>query len=148
MTSPLTSPLRLIPDINVLLSGVTSEQGPARELYQAARRFEVQFVLAEEHLEELARVLTYPAVLRLGSGISPADAFALAVDLHRLSEIVHLAHRHDWPSCPDPKDWYLLDLFVQAQADAVVSKDRHLLNAGRALGLPVVEPKTVMAFMR
>ncbi len=144
----MTSPLRVIPDINVLLSGVTSAKGPAKELYQAARRFEVQFVLAEEHLEELARVLSYPVVLRLGGGISPADAFALAVDLHRMTEIVHLSTRHDWPSCPDPKDWYLLDLYVQAQADAIVSKDRHLLNAGRVLGLPVVEPKAVMAFMR
>lgn len=144
----MSAPLRLIPDINVLLSGLTSTRGPSRELYLAARRFEVQFVLAEEHLEELARVLTYPAVLRLGSGITPADAFALAVDLHRMTEIAHLTTHHDWPSCPDPKVWYLLDLLVQAQADAVVSKDRHLLNAGRHLGLPIVEPKTVMTFIR
>lgn len=141
----MTTPPRLIPDINVLLSGITSSKGPARELYLAATRFEVLYLLAEEHLEELARVLTYPKVLALGSGITPADAFSLAVELHRMAEISHLSTRYDWPSCPDPKDWYLLDLFVQARADAIVSKDGHLLGAGKVLGLPVVEPKTVTA---
>jgi putative PIN family toxin of toxin-antitoxin system len=132
---------RLIPDINVLLSGLTGSVGPARELYLAALRFEVMFVLADEHFAELQRVLTYPQVLALGGGISAADAFGLSTDLHRIAQVVSPLQRYDWPSCPDPKDWYLLDLLMTSDADAIVSKDSHLLKVKKKLGVPVYEPK-------
>lgn len=44
-------PLRLVVDIQVLLSGVTGSKGPSSELWQAARRFDVVLVLCEGHLE-------------------------------------------------------------------------------------------------
>lgn len=135
---------RLIPDVNVLLSGATSERGPARALYLAALRFEVTFVLGEGHFMELRRVLTYPAVLRLGGGITPSDAFNLAVGLYESAEVVRRTERLDWPSCPDPKDWYLLDLFAAARPDAVVTRDKHLLRLRDLLGLPVFEPKDLV----
>lgn len=132
---------RVIPDIQVLLSGVTSRAGASYELYQAARRFEVVFVLCEQHFAELAQVLSYPEVLALGKGIiTPAYAFSVASELHRISEF----HEHipplDWPSCPDPKDWYLLDLLVAAEADLIVSKDKHLLRMAQAVTVPVLTP--------
>lgn len=138
------SPFRLIPDVNVLLSGATSERGPARALYLAARRFEVTFVLGEGHFRELRRVLAYPSVLRLGRGITPADAFGLAIELYDSAEVVRRVERFDWPSCPDPKDWYLLDLFVTAQPGAVVTRDKHLLRLRTTLGLPIFEPRDLL----
>ena len=133
-------PFRLIPDVNVLLSGATSERGPARALYLAAQRFEVTFVLSEGHFQELRRVLTYPEVLRMGRGITASDAFGL----DEVAEVVRRVERFDWPSCPDPKDWYLLDLFVAAQPDAVVTKDKHLLRLREGLDIPVLEPKDLV----
>ena len=41
----MTPPLRLVVDIQVLLSGVTGSKGPSFELWQAARRFDVVLVL-------------------------------------------------------------------------------------------------------
>lgn len=137
-------PFRLIPDVNVLLSGATSERGPARALYLAAQRFEATFVLSEGHFQELRRVLTYPEVLRLGRGITASDAFGLAVELYEVAEVVRRVERFDWPSCPDPKDWYLLDLFVTAQPDAVVTRDKHLLRLRDRLDIPVLEPKDLV----
>lgn len=132
---------RLIPDINVLLSGLTSRVGPARELYVAAQRFDVILVLAEEHFGELQRVLTYPQVLAIGGCISPSDAFGLATDLHRIAEMVSPLRRQDWPSCADMQDWYLLDLLMTSGADAIVSKNGHLLQVKKDFGIPVYEPK-------
>ncbi|KQR15463.1 toxin-antitoxin system toxin component, PIN family protein [Deinococcus sp. Leaf326] len=136
--------LRLIPDINVLLSGLTGTVGPARELFLAAQRFDVLFVLADEHFVELQRVLTYPQVLALGGGISAAEAFGLATGLYRVAQVVSPLQRYDWPSCPDPKDWYLLDLLITSGADAIVSKDAHLLRVKNKLGVPVYEPKELV----
>lgn len=140
----MTPPPRLIPDINVLLSGLTSSAGPSHDLFQAARHFEVLFVLAEEHFQELQRVLTYPKVLALGTGITPADAFGLSTLLHQTAEVVRPLERYDWPSCPDPKDWYLLDLLMASRADGVVSKDRHLLRLKSTLNLPVYTPRDLV----
>lgn len=130
---------RVIPDIQVLLSGATSPQGLARELYQLAQRYELQFVLSDGHFHELRRVLTYPGVLRLGGGITPSDAFGLAVELFQTAEILTRVPRMDWPSCPDPKDWYLLDLYVASGADAIISRDKHLLRLRDLLNLPVFD---------
>lgn len=137
-------PLRLIPDINVILSGVTSKVGPAVELFRAAQTFEVVFVLTEEHFTELAQVLSYPQILELGGGqFTPSTAFQLASVLHRCAEYDVPLQRQLWPSCPDPKDWYLLDLLMTSQADAVVTRDKHLLRLQDQLGLPVFEPRQI-----
>ncbi|MCD0168149.1 hypothetical protein [Deinococcus sp. 23YEL01] len=48
------------------------------------------------------------------------------------------------PSCPDPKDWYLLDLLITSEADAIVSKDAHLGQMRTKLGVPVYEPKELI----
>jgi putative PIN family toxin of toxin-antitoxin system len=138
------TPLRVIPDINVLLSGATSEVGPAAELFRAFQTFEVVFVLTEDHFTELAHVLTYPAVLRLGGGrLTPSTAFQLASVLHRCAEYHSPLRRQLWPSCPDPKDWYLLDLLMTSEADVLVTHDKHLLKLRDELGLPIAEPKQV-----
>lgn len=136
---------RVIPDVNVLLSGATSPRGPARELFLAAKRFDVVFVLGEEHFVELRRVLTYQNVLSLGGGLTAAEAFGLAYDLLQVAEVVRRVRSFDWPSCPDPKDWYLLDLLMASEAEALVTKDKHLLRLHDKLGLPVYEPKELVA---
>ncbi|WP_102126041.1 putative toxin-antitoxin system toxin component, PIN family [Deinococcus planocerae] len=135
---------RVIPDVNVILSGATSPRGPARDLLLAAKRFDVVFVLGEEHFVELRRVLTYQNVLSLGGGLTAAEAFGLAYDLLQVAEVVQRVQSFDWPSCPDPKDWYLLNLLMTSEAEALVTKDKHLLRMHDKLGLPVYEPKELV----
>lgn len=134
-----------MPDIQVLLSGVTQRVGPAHDLWQAARRFEVVLVLGEQHFAELMWVLTYPQVLALGGGtLTPSVSFGFATQLFQIGEYHGSVAASEWPSCPDPKDWYLLDLLMASGADALISKDRHLLRLHASLGLPVFEPKVLI----
>jgi len=46
--------------------------------------------------------------------------------------------RLEWPTLRDPKDWYLLDLLAATSADALLTLDRKLLEAGEALSLNVM----------
>ncbi len=134
--------LRLIPDINILISGVTSTKGPPFDLLEAAKRFDLIFVLCEQHFNEMTHVLEYPQVLALGERkITPSIAFGLAAELHRISEYFGRLERSAWPSCADPQDWYLLDLLMTSQADGIITRDRHLLKAGEVLNLPIFPPK-------
>ena len=71
-------------------------------------------------------------------------SFQFATQLFQIGEYYASVPAHDWPSCPDRKDWYLLDLLMASGADALISKDRHLLRLREALGLPVFEPKMLV----
>ena len=123
----------------MLLGGVVGrDEGVLRRLYLSFRRGDCAFVLSADHLAELERVLSYPKVLALG--VTPARAFAAAVDLLRLGEYWANVARYDWPSVGDAKDWYLFDLLFASGADALVTQDGSLLRAGAALGLPVLHP--------
>lgn len=123
----------------MLLGGITGkDKGLSRQLYLSFRRGDCAFVLAADHLAELERILSYPKVLALG--VTPALAFAAAVDLLHLGEYWPNVARYDWPSVTDPKDWYLFDLLFASSADALVTQDRRLLRAGVALQLPALHP--------
>ena len=141
----MSDALRLVVDIQVLLSGVTSSKGPSFDLWQAARRFDVVLVLCEGHFLELARVLTYPQVLALGNGaLTPSVSFQFAAQLFHVGEYYAHVPSTAWPSCPDPKDWYLLDLLMLSKADGLISKDEHLLGLAGRLGLPMMAPKELV----
>ena len=105
-----------------------------RRLYLSFRGGDCAFVLSADHLAELERVLSYPKVLALG--VTPARAFAAAVDLLHLGEYWPYVARYDPPSAGDAKARYLF----ASGADALVTQDGPLLRAGAALGLPVLHP--------
>lgn len=128
---------RVVPDANVLLGGIVGKEGGfTRRLYLSFRRGDCAFVVSAELLSEIERILSYPKVITLG--VTPALAFATAVDLLHLGEYWPNVVRYDWPSVTDPKDWYLLDLLFASGADALITQDVGLLRAGAALQLPVL----------
>jgi uncharacterized protein len=140
MTTPNQIPPRLIPDINVFLNGIVSSRGNTlnTRLYQGFRRGLVRFIYSEEWLDEFERILTYPQVLALGitaSGVAKASR-----DLFLLGEYVAPVPRFDWPDLGDRKDWYLLDLLLETQADALVTQDKKVLALGKLLNLPIYAP--------
>ena len=133
---------RLILDTQCLLSAVSAasrgQETPLAQLWRGFRRREVLLVFSETSLLEVQRVLDYAGVARLG--ITSGTAFAAARDLLRLGEYHAAVPAYEWPSLSDPKDWFLLDLLFHSGADALLTRDRQVLKAGAALGLPVRAP--------
>lgn len=79
--------------------------------------------LSDESLRELPAVVGYPRVeSRI---VSVARAFRAALDLGVMGEM-YQPRRLDWPSLPDPRDWWMADLAYESRADYVVSWDPHL----------------------
>jgi len=57
----------------------------------------------------------------------------------------------EWPTLPDPKDRWVLDLAHASGADCVVTRDRHFLDrAGEleALGFRVLTPRRILGLLR
>ncbi len=144
MTLHLSSLPRVVADVNVILNGAAGKQGSIlRQLHERFRHAELRYVLSQEMLSELKIVLTYPKIIALG--LTPALAFEIAVDLLQLGEYTAPVAFFDWPSLPDRKDWYLLDLLYTSGADCLITQDKDLLRVTRALGLPALHPSDLKA---
>jgi putative PIN family toxin of toxin-antitoxin system len=126
---------RVILDANVLLNAITAPPSTILgRLHTRFRHFEIRVVFSEALLSEFQQILEYPHIqtrFKLGAD----DGFSVARDLLLLGEYVSPVPRFDWPTLTDPKDWYLLDLLFEARTDSLVTQDRAVLKAGKALGL-------------
>jgi predicted nucleic acid-binding protein len=135
---------RIIPDANVFLNGITGRPNTLnRRLYQNFRRGLNRFVFSESWLTEFERILEYPDVIALG--LTPSLVAKVTHDLWLLGEYVNLVPLYDWPGVGDRKDWFLFDLLLESNADALVTQDRRLLEAGKKLKLPVFNPSELPA---
>jgi putative PIN family toxin of toxin-antitoxin system len=136
---------RAILDANVLLNAITAPANTILgRLHTRFRHNEIRVVFSEALLSEFQQILEYPHIqnrFKLGA----ADGFSVARDLLLLGEYVSPVPRFDWPTLTDPKDWYLFDLLFEARTDALVTQDRAVLKAGKALDLPVLHPRDLRA---
>jgi putative PIN family toxin of toxin-antitoxin system len=136
---------RVILDANVLLNAITAPTNTILgRLHTRFRHNEIRVVFSEALLSEFQQILEYPHIqtrFKLGA----ADGFSVARDLLLLGEYVSPVPRFDWPTLTDPKDWYLFDLLFEARTDALVTQDRAVLKAGKALDLPVLHPRDLRA---
>lgn len=135
--------LRVIPDVNILIRALVGRGLPAL-LYDHFLRGELRFVISADLMSEVYHVLGYPRVITLGAGITPSIGFGLAFNLMVLSEYHPLVTRLSWPTLRDPKDWYLLDLLWESNADVLLTADKTLLEAGDQLDLPVLTLETFL----
>lgn len=55
--------------------------------------------------------------------------------------------RYDWPSVPDPKDYWLPDLAWASGADYIVAWDPHLTGASLPFPVEVVTPPQFLALL-
>jgi putative PIN family toxin of toxin-antitoxin system len=136
---------RVILDANVLLNAITAPANTILgRLHTRFRHNEIRVVFSEALLSEFQQILEYLHIqtrFKLGA----ADGFSVARDLLLLGEYVSPVPRFDWPTLTDPKDWYLFDLLFEARTDALVTQDRAVLKAGKALDLPVLHPRDLRA---
>jgi uncharacterized protein len=116
--------VRAVLDPNVLVSAAISPAGPPRQIVTAWTNERFELIVSPSVLDELADVLARPKFRRfITTAIAVAFIDGLAADA------TILADPPDPPSVsPDPDDDYLIALARTADADYLVSGDRHLLD--------------------
>lgn len=136
MTPSTTPPPLIIPDTNVIVSGVAVSDHAPHRIFRAWRDQKVGFALCEPILREIFEVLTRPYFVRKGWAAS--QAAALVEDIRKGSLLV--PGTTPVAVCQDPDDNVLFACALEAQADYIVSGDQHVLAIGTYQGIPTLTP--------
>ena len=125
--------MRIVCDTNVLVSGVLFRGSPRRVLLLASRGAVTNY-LSEDILLEVENVLLRPKFKITAGQVSGIltlfrDTFELVIPTRRLKVV-----------SSDPDDDRIIEAAVEAEADVIVSGDRHLLSIGSWQGIRIVQP--------
>lgn len=136
--------MRIVLDTNVYISALMNPESPPGMILQLWEEEKVTLCTSESSIAEISRVLDYPKVRRYlrHSNESLGD---FLVDLRTratLLENIPAIRR----TSVDPDDDQFLALAVAANADYLVSGDKHLLNLRHYKEIWIVSPSAMLSF--
>jgi uncharacterized protein len=137
------SPPLIVLDTDVVVTALIGrEDASSYRVVHAAETGEVRLALSDAFLREVVEVVKRREVLIAATG-GVGRAFEVALNLGVMGNL-HRVQRLDWPSIPDPKDGWMLDLAWAAGADYIVAWDPHLTGADIPFPIEVVEPPQLL----
>lgn len=125
--------MRIVCDTNVLVSGILFG-GHARQILLLASRGRLTNFISDDILHEAKDVLLRPKFK-----LSPQQVIAIIALFRDTFELVFPVQRHKVVQS-DPDDDRILDAAVEAQAEIIVSGDKHLLSLGLWRGIRILSP--------
>lgn len=131
--------MKVVFDTNVLLSIEFTTKGTMGTLRRLWREKKFTVASSEAILSEVEGVLSYPKVQAI-------HHWSAARKQVYLSNLRHKGRLYPGTTLvaevlTDPTDTKFLSCAVEADADAVVSGDNHLLNVKHYKGIPIVAPR-------
>lgn len=133
--------MRVVLDSNVILSAILFG-GKPRQVLEAALSGEIKMYVSEAILTELKGVFQRPK-FGLSSEIIEAITSELASTAEWVHPTKHLAAIKD-----DPSDNEVIDCALEANADYIVSGDRHLLELGKCGSVSILNPDEFLALLK
>lgn len=127
-------------DTNVLMSMIFTRKGALGILKRLWRERRYQVASSEPILAEVTRVLSYPAIEQRHQFSAAGKQVYLANLRRKLSLFPGTLPIADIV-LDDVSDVIFLSVGREAQADAIVSGDPHLLKIYRYRGIPIVTPR-------
>ncbi len=125
----------MVLDTQVWIDWLVFDDPSTLALRAVAERGEIVIDVACE--AELARVLAYPFVARRLDEAARAACLERCRTLVRfVEEALPAARRAELPLCSDRDDQKFLELALAAHADALITRDRALLELARHRSLP------------
>lgn len=138
--------MRVVLDTNTLVSGVISANGPPRRLLTAARQQAFEWYTSPALLEELLDVLSREKFTQYLSRVG-LSAQGIVSDLQRIAHLV-VPSRVPRVIEQDPDDDQVLACAIAAQAELIVSGDKHLLSLGGYYqGIRIVTPAETISII-
>lgn len=129
---------KIVLDTNILISGVIAS-GYSAAILDALRRNEISLVTSGHMLEEFIDVLARPRIVRKYP--HAAENAEALLDFIRAFAIMVQGSPEANQISVDRDDDFVLACAEEAQADAIVSGDPHLLDLGFYKGIPILTPR-------
>ena len=130
--------LRVVPDVNVIISGVITPAGYPGRIYAAWKRRRIFFITSPVIIAKVVEVLHRPHI---------AETFSLDEDdinsVRSLLEkrTIRTPHRLDLHVVKeDPEDDNIIIAAVEGNADCIISGDKHLTKMGSYQDIPILSP--------
>lgn len=132
--------LRVVLDTNVFVSSLLSTQGLPAQLLNAWREGGYMLVTSPPIIAEIAEVLEAPRISK--KYLIGQEDIEHLVDLLKTDTILVPGRAAVKGSVPqDPRDEMFLACAIDANADCIVSGDRHLLGLQTYRGIPILTVK-------
>jgi len=134
--------IRLVLDTNQLVAGSLWPSGPAGFLLNVWRNRKIDIIVSPPILSEFENVL----VVKFGTETQNADYAKRSLAYHGYfvdpqREITAIKD--------DPNDNRILEAAVEGKADAIVSRDKHLLSIGSSFeAIPIFPPEQAAEWVR
>ncbi len=133
--------LRVVPDINVLVSSLINPFGVPGRIRAAWERRELTFICSLPMIEKADEVLHRPPIVSAfpspGVAEERIDRFLRTIRRRadRTPNRLNLQVVKD-----DPEDDVILIAAVEGKADCIISGDRHLKSLGSYENIPILPP--------
>jgi putative PIN family toxin of toxin-antitoxin system len=132
--------LRVVLDTNVFVSSLLSTEGPPAQLLNAWREGRYMLFTSAQIIAEIVEVLESPRISKKYL-IQQKDVENL-VDLLKTDAVLVPGQAAVKGSVPrDPRDEMFLACAIDANADCIVSGDRHLLDLQSYRDIPILTVK-------
>jgi putative PIN family toxin of toxin-antitoxin system len=139
--------VRIVLDTAALIAALRSNRGAAAEILRRIVRGEIVLLLDYKLSLEYRAVALRPEHLSV-SGRSRQDTLDLIEVLEDLADPVEVLTMVR-PLSSDPDDDMVLDVALNAQADAIVTNNaRHFAATGRRFGIPILSPLDLLLLIR
>ncbi|HLD88793.1 MAG TPA: putative toxin-antitoxin system toxin component, PIN family [Candidatus Nanoarchaeia archaeon] len=124
--------MRAVLDVNILISAVIVRNGNEARILKAAHNNDFKIVTSLEILKEFREVIS-----RHKFGFSENQIIRITLHIIESAEIVQPNIKMGVIK-EDPSDNKIIECAVSANADCIVSGDRHLLGIGKIAGIPIL----------
>ena len=136
--------LKVVLDTNVFVSSLLVKAGLPAQILDAWRERRYLLIVSPAIIAEIRATLSYPRIRRKYA-ITDEDVEQLVTLLERDALLVSGDADVAGATPEDPADEMVLACAVDAQADVIVSGDRHLLDLGSYRSIPIL---TVRQFLK
>ena len=136
--------LKVVLDTNVFVSSLLVKAGLPAQILDAWRERRYLLIVSPAIIAEIRATLSYPRIRRKYA-ITDEDVEQLVTLLERDALLVFGDADAAGAIPEDPTDEMVLACAVDAQADVIVSGDRHLLDLGSYRSIPIL---TVRQFLK
>ena len=137
--------IQIVLDTNVIISAIVNPDGSPGKILEQVFDQEVSLCLSPPMIDEIRRVLRYPKIVNS----LKQKGRTVELEEEHIDKIVEIARVTTGqvtikPTATDPDDDMFLECAIEANADYIISGDKHLKDLGNFQGVPILTPRAFL----